>query len=242
MNHRLRTIAASSLLLLPLLLLVPRLASAVVIRHDAFVIRFDAPPDGLPLEGAAVAMDSGSPFLIRSGEHWRLAGISAATEPPGAEDQLGRYGTRNFAARVDTKSDWLREVIDRGTDDSFPWEDSRPVEPDSHWARTPAERHLERWIKAINSGKESEIRKLVRDAYRLRGDDARAKTAELMGLSKEIAPLRIRAVRSAGPAHASLLVWVEEEQFWGSVTSSLDPRDLRRLQNVVLRNAPAPPQ
>jgi hypothetical protein len=211
-------------------------------RAEVLVIRFDAPPDGMPLEGAAAAKDSGSPFLARVRDRWSLVGISAASEPPsGPEGQLGQYGTLNHAARVDTKAEWFREVIDRGTDNSFPWGAARKVEPGSRWALTPAERHMEQWIQGVNAGDEQTVRRLVHDVYRLHGQSADEKVSELVDLSEEIAPLRVHAVRSAGAAHASILVWVERHQFWGSVTSCVDPSDLQCLQNVVLRNAPAPP-
>jgi len=225
------------------------------VQPEVFMTRFDAPPNGLPLEGAAAAKDSGSPFLVRrenarnadakefqgvAGDSWILAGISAASETPQEDGRLGSYGTRNFACRVDTKRAWLREVLERGTDNSFPWEASREVKSESLWARTPAEHHLDRWIQAINSGEEASVRELVQNSYRMSGDDAQLKVAQLMDLSREIAPLRLRVVRSAGPTHASGLVWVEEHQFWGSVTACADQSEPGRLQEVVLRNAPAP--
>ncbi len=70
-------------------------------------LRFDAPPDGDDLEGISGPGDSGGPALVRVGEAWHVAGVSAYND--GGE--LCRYGTVDHYSRVADEVDWIEAVM-----------------------------------------------------------------------------------------------------------------------------------
>jgi hypothetical protein len=73
-------------------------------------LRFDAPPDGTPLEGVCGEGDSGGPALLRAGDRVTLAGVSSWQDHEGP---LGTYGCVEHYARVSTQTEWIRAVVAR---------------------------------------------------------------------------------------------------------------------------------
>lgn len=78
-----------------------------------FCIVFDAPPDGLPLEGTTGNGDSGSAVLVEAGEGWQVAGLPSWKAVPGdaRTARPGRYGTANCNVRVAHYRDWIEDVV-----------------------------------------------------------------------------------------------------------------------------------
>ncbi|MDJ0655713.1 MAG: trypsin-like serine protease [Xanthomonadales bacterium] len=67
---------------------------------------FDAPPDGLDLEGVSGPGDSGGPALIEEhGKIWTL-GVSAF-----ADGEPGRYGVVEIYPRVSRYAEWIRQTM-----------------------------------------------------------------------------------------------------------------------------------
>lgn len=71
-------------------------------------MRFDAPPDGTPLEGVCGHGDSGGPALIQRGSQLLLAGVSSWQHQGGRP--LGLYGCIEHYARVSCYTGWIRET------------------------------------------------------------------------------------------------------------------------------------
>ena len=72
---------------------------------------FDAPPDGLALEGISGPGDSGGPAYLRgAGGRLTLVGVSSAQDhsQQGAE---GLYGVIEYYTRISSYCSWIRDVI-----------------------------------------------------------------------------------------------------------------------------------
>ncbi len=74
--------------------------------------RFDAPPQGLPLEGVLGSGDSGGPLLITVGGSQQLVGLGSwiSAVPEHALD-AGFYGQMIYNARVSRYIDWIERVM-----------------------------------------------------------------------------------------------------------------------------------
>jgi hypothetical protein len=72
--------------------------------------RFDAPPDGTPLEGVCGGGDSGGPAFIQANGKLLLAGISSWQRQGGK--LLGLYGCIEHYTRVSCFLDWIRDMCD----------------------------------------------------------------------------------------------------------------------------------
>lgn len=70
--------------------------------------RFDAPPDGTPLEGVCGGGDSGGPAFIQTNGRLLLAGISSWQRQVG--ESLGLYGCVEHYTRVSCFLDWIRDM------------------------------------------------------------------------------------------------------------------------------------
>lgn len=71
-------------------------------------LRFDAPPDGTPLEGVCGRGDSGGPAFIQNGNRLLLAGVSSWQRI--GDRRLGTYGCVEQYTRVSRFADWIRSV------------------------------------------------------------------------------------------------------------------------------------
>jgi hypothetical protein len=71
---------------------------------------FDAPPGGASLEGISGPGDSGGPAFIQTADGLALAGISSGQDPMG--HGRGRYGVREFYARISAALSWIMSVIE----------------------------------------------------------------------------------------------------------------------------------
>lgn len=87
------------------------------IAGNYLIFDFDSPDSNtsLPLEGVAGPGDSGGPALVRSGENWKIIGISSGGAYP---DELaaskaadGQYGWREFYVRTSQMKAWIQKVI-----------------------------------------------------------------------------------------------------------------------------------
>lgn len=78
-----------------------------------FCYVFDAPPDGLPLEGALGNGDSGGPLLIETEGRWTVAGLGAWKVVDGdvRTARPGRYGQTACNVRLRHYADWIDAVI-----------------------------------------------------------------------------------------------------------------------------------
>jgi hypothetical protein len=78
--------------------------------------RFDAPPDGHPLEATSGSGDSGGPLLVEVGGEWQVAGIAAwkRGEVVGTEVRPGRYGETSYGVRLENYADWIESAIAAG--------------------------------------------------------------------------------------------------------------------------------
>ncbi len=87
--------------------------NTVTSAHDRwFCYVFDAPPEGLPLEGASGSGDSGGPVLVQVGGEWRLAGLTAWTAAQGSDrTRFGRYGQISCNVRLSHYKAWIESVI-----------------------------------------------------------------------------------------------------------------------------------
>lgn len=74
---------------------------------------FDAPPDGLPLEGMLGNGDSGGPVLLQSDAQWQLAGLASWKVVQGnvMTARPGRYGQTACNVRLSHYHDWIEQVI-----------------------------------------------------------------------------------------------------------------------------------
>ncbi len=74
--------------------------------------RFDAGPEGHPLEGIGGSGDSGGPLLIEVNGKWTLAGLTAWQFATGdiSDYKPGRYGQVNYLARISHYADWMESV------------------------------------------------------------------------------------------------------------------------------------
>jgi hypothetical protein len=75
--------------------------------------RFDAGPEGHPLEGIGGSGDSGGPLLIEVNGKWTLAGLTAWQFATGdiSDNKPGRYGQVNYLARISHYAQWIDRVI-----------------------------------------------------------------------------------------------------------------------------------
>ena len=77
--------------------------------RDWLTFRFDAPPDTTALEGISGPGDRGGPALLRMGERWAIAGISAGQD----SRQLGEgyYGALEYYTRVSQHLNWIEFAL-----------------------------------------------------------------------------------------------------------------------------------
>ncbi len=75
--------------------------------------RFDAGPEGHPLEGGSGSGDSGGPLLIEVNGKVTLAGLMAWQYATGdiADFQPGRYGQVNYLVRISHYAEWIDSVM-----------------------------------------------------------------------------------------------------------------------------------
>jgi len=75
------------------------------------IMRFEAPgEDGVEdLEGVPGPGDSGNAIMIKRGEEYVVAGVSFGADHPDSKGP-GRYGLLDYAVRVSTMLDWIREA------------------------------------------------------------------------------------------------------------------------------------
>jgi hypothetical protein len=73
--------------------------------------RFDAPPEGTPLEGVCGEGDSGGPALIDREGRWLIAGVSSWQRHK--PQPLSTYGCIEHYARVAPQLGWIQATIGR---------------------------------------------------------------------------------------------------------------------------------
>lgn len=91
-----------------------RAYNKVTSAHDRwFCYVFDAPATALPLEGGSGAGDSGGPILIKTGEAWRLAGLTSWTAPHKGTTRVpfGQYGQISCNVRLGHYRVWIDGVM-----------------------------------------------------------------------------------------------------------------------------------
>ncbi len=91
-----------------------RAYNKVTSAHDRwFCYVFDKPSDALPLEGGSGAGDSGGPILIRTGDAWRLAGLTSWTAPHQGTTRVpfGQYGQISCNVRLRHYRAWIDGVV-----------------------------------------------------------------------------------------------------------------------------------
>jgi hypothetical protein len=69
---------------------------------------FDAPPNGLDLEGISGPGDSGGPALVEVDGNWHVIGVSAFNDG----GKLCTYGTIEHYGRVSDQREWLDGIMD----------------------------------------------------------------------------------------------------------------------------------
>ena len=84
------------------------------VEADWLVIGFDAPPGGEALEGISGPGDSGGPGIVRVDGRALLAGVSSRNES--GDRATCTYGSQEYYARVSSNLDWIRGVIDKGSE------------------------------------------------------------------------------------------------------------------------------
>lgn len=74
--------------------------------------RFDAGPEGHPLEGTSAGGDSGGPLLIKVDGKWTLAGLTAWQFASGdiSDFKPGRYGQVSYLVRISHYAEWIDKV------------------------------------------------------------------------------------------------------------------------------------
>ena len=90
-----------------------RAYNAVTGGNDRYLwYRFDAPPQGLPLEGVLGSGDSGGPLLISVGDRPQLVGLGSwITAVPEHALEAGFYGQMVYNVRVSRYIDWIENVM-----------------------------------------------------------------------------------------------------------------------------------
>jgi chymotrypsin len=72
---------------------------------------FDAPADGLPLEGGSGSGDSGGPVLVKGETGWLLAGLASWADPQSTIRTPGRYGQITCNVRLSHYREWIEETV-----------------------------------------------------------------------------------------------------------------------------------
>ncbi|WP_294990918.1 trypsin-like serine protease [uncultured Stenotrophomonas sp.] len=93
-----------------------RAYNAITGGNDRYLwYRFDAPPQGLPLEGVLGNGDSGGPLLIEGNGGWQLVGLGSwITAVPEHALEAGFYGQVVHNVRVSRYVDWIERVMCQG--------------------------------------------------------------------------------------------------------------------------------
>ncbi len=91
-----------------------RLANSRIISADdrRLRLRFDAPPQALPLEGMPGTGDSGGPIMIEVGGKWRVAGIVSHKFATGEIRgfKCCHYGQVSYQSRISFYLPWIRKA------------------------------------------------------------------------------------------------------------------------------------
>ncbi|MDX1444478.1 MAG: trypsin-like serine protease [Gammaproteobacteria bacterium] len=74
---------------------------------------FDAPPEGLPLEGMAGNGDSGSPLLVEVDGEWQVAGLTSwkFADVALSEFRPAMYGQLSYNVRIEHYRDWIETRV-----------------------------------------------------------------------------------------------------------------------------------
>jgi hypothetical protein len=92
-----------------------RRAYSRVIGTDArwLMLKFEAPPEALPLEGMPADGDSGGPVIIGANDTMQLAGLVSWKYATGNLSQFRccRYGQITYQVRVSRYTDWIDQTI-----------------------------------------------------------------------------------------------------------------------------------
>jgi len=77
------------------------------------VLRFEAPPNALPLEGSPSDGDSGGPILIEVDHVWKLAGLVSHKYATGkiSSYRFARYGQLTYQTRISHYVAWIEATI-----------------------------------------------------------------------------------------------------------------------------------
>ena len=196
--------------------------------------RFDAPPEGEPLEGVSGPGDSGGPALTASaGGGWELLGVSSA-----ARGEPGHYGIEEVYARVSTARDWIDGKLRDGLAADERFAPARPLAGLTALAESGREGVARALFAAAAAGRVEELLAFDR-AYRTeaslarRPERARAATyRELFAAHGGLEPLaigeapwgRCRSSPAAGRAvSASPSAWCSRASRRGSTATSRAP-------------------
>ncbi|ALA82626.1 trypsin-like serine protease [Stenotrophomonas maltophilia] len=90
-----------------------RACNAITGGNDRYLwYRFDAPPQGLPLEGVLGNGDSGGPLLVEDHGTWQLVGLGSwISAVPEHALEAGFYGQVVHNVRVSRYVDWIESVL-----------------------------------------------------------------------------------------------------------------------------------
>ena len=91
-----------------------RLAYSRIISADGrwLRLRFDAPPEALPLEGMPADGDSGGPIMLRIGNQWELAGLVSHKFAGGnlRDFKCCQYGQITYQSRLSYYLPWIEQA------------------------------------------------------------------------------------------------------------------------------------
>ena len=91
-----------------------RAYNRVISADDRWLgIRFESPPDAVPLEGIPAEGDSGAPVLINVGGNWQVAGVVSRKFATGqlSEFRCCRYGQVTYQVRISRYASWIDSTI-----------------------------------------------------------------------------------------------------------------------------------
>lgn len=203
------------------------------VTDNYVTFKFDAPPDGVELEGISGPGDSGGPGFIEANDGSFIIGISSANDDGGAEGPC-RYRSTEHYARVSTALTWIRTTMQSALPPRTPVGETIELRG-GNWPDTRAGRLAAALFEAYASGTDEAMEAFERthraeSALIERPVDERIQSWRKY--HQEWGALKPGKCIADGEDTLHVLLWAEGEKVWKTFRFTLEPDEPHKLEGI----------